>query len=54
MVGVSVGEIFERIVTFDEQGARTFATLVGDFNPLHHDDEFARKSRFGGLIISGT
>jgi acyl dehydratase len=54
MAGVSVGEIFERIVTFDEKGSREFAVLVGDFNPLHHDDAFAKNSRFGGLIISGT
>jgi acyl dehydratase len=51
---VSVGETFERVVTFDEEGARAFATLVGDFNPAHHDEDFAAKSRFGGLIISGT
>jgi len=51
---VSVGEKFERVVTFDEAGARAFATLVGDFNPAHHDEDFAAKSRFGGLIISGT
>jgi acyl dehydratase len=54
MAGVSIGESFERIVTFDEEGARHFATLVGDFNPAHHDEDFAAKSRFGGLIISGT
>jgi acyl dehydratase len=54
MEAVSVGEVFERVITFDEQSARDFATLVGDFNPLHHDDDFAKKSRFGGLIISGT
>jgi len=54
MGAVSVGEKFERVVTFDEAGARAFATLVGDFNPAHHDEDFAAKSRFGGLIISGT
>jgi len=54
MAGVVVGETFERVVTFDEEGARHFAALVGDFNPAHHDDDFAAKSRFGGLIISGT
>jgi len=54
MPNVFVGERFERVVTFDEAGARAFATLVGDFNPLHHDAEMAAQSRFGGLIISGT
>jgi len=51
---VSVGEVFEKTVTFDEEGARAFAMLVGDLNPIHHDAEFAAGSRFGGLIISGT
>jgi len=54
MPNIHVGEIFERVVTFDEEGARAFARLVGDFNPIHHDEDFAAKSRFGGLIISGT
>jgi acyl dehydratase len=51
---VLVGEVFEKIVTFDEAEARAFAMLVGDLNPVHHDAEFAAGSRFGGLIISGT
>ncbi|HQT68062.1 MAG: hypothetical protein B7Z78_05380 [Rhodospirillales bacterium 20-60-12] len=54
MGSVSVGERFDRVVTFDELGARAFAALVGDFNPLHHDEDLATASRFGGLIISGT
>jgi acyl dehydratase len=54
MADVVVGERFERIVTFDEAGARAFATLVGDLNPAHHDEDFAAAGRFGGLIISGT
>jgi len=54
MANVAIGEIFERVVTFDEAGARAFATLVGDFNPVHHDEDFAKQRNFGGLIISGT
>jgi acyl dehydratase len=54
MPDVFVGEAFERIVTFDEDEARRFATYVGDLNPLHHDADLAGRSRFGGLIISGT
>ena len=54
MPHIHVGEIFERVVTFDEAGARDFALLVGDHNPIHHDANFAAQSRFGGLIISVT
>lgn len=31
-----------------------YALSVGDDNPIHHDPEFAAKTRFGRLIASGT
>ena len=48
-----VGERFSRRVTFDADSIRTFATLCGDHNPLHHDADAASASRFGALIASG-
>ncbi|WP_161632246.1 MaoC family dehydratase [Aliihoeflea sp. 2WW] len=38
---------------FTDESIREIATLTGDFNPIHHDTDFARQSRFGGLIASG-
>lgn len=29
-----------------------FAGISGDFNPLHVDEEFARKTRYGGAVAS--
>ena len=48
------GERFERSLSLSAEDIRTFATLVGDTNPLHHDEELAKRSRFGALIASGT
>lgn len=30
-----------------------FATTINDFNPIHLDDEFARKAGFAGPIVHG-
>ncbi len=51
---LTVGHHFSRVVTFDEAAIRAFATAAGDANPLHHDADIARASRFGGIIASGT
>lgn len=49
-----VGHEFRLEVVFDELSIRQFAKLSGDFNPVHHDVEFATKSRFRSLIASGS
>jgi predicted Fe-S protein YdhL (DUF1289 family) len=51
---VTVGESFEATLALSPDSVRHFATLVNDTNPLHHDDAYARASRFGTLIASGT
>lgn len=51
---LKVGQSFSRTICFDEASVKLFATLVGDPNPLHHDKEAAKKSRFGRIIASGT
>jgi len=30
-----------------------FASLCGDFNPLHHDADAAARTRFGGIVACG-
>lgn len=48
-----VGETFEHTEILDEETISTFAHLIGDLNPLHHDRLAASTSRFGGIIASG-
>ena len=50
---LAVGDTFARSVTITETHLVMSAGLLGDFNPLHVDEAFARKSRFGGRILHG-
>jgi acyl dehydratase len=50
---IKIGDRFttERHVTDDL--VRRFAELSGDFNPIHLDEEFAQRTRFGRRIAHG-
>lgn len=50
---IEIGETAQKVRHVSEADIRQFATLCEDFNPLHHDAEVARASRFGGLIAAG-
>jgi 3-hydroxybutyryl-CoA dehydratase len=48
-----VGQTAERRHVVTDDDIQTFAKLTGDYSPLHVDDEFARKSRFGRRLAHG-
>jgi 3-hydroxybutyryl-CoA dehydratase len=50
----AVGDTFGATVTIREQHLAQGAELIGDHNPLHVDDAFARASPFGGRILHGV
>ena len=37
-------------VTLTKEAIQSYATAIGDLNPLYFDEEYAKKSPFGGLI----
>ena len=49
----SLGDRAERTRTFTEADVVEYAELSGDLNPIHLDDEYAAKSRFGRRIVHG-
>jgi 3-hydroxybutyryl-CoA dehydratase len=51
---VNVGDSFSGAVTVTETHLVLAAGLIGDFHPLHVDQEFAAKSRFGGRVLHGV
>ena len=48
-----VGAKAVRTATFTKDSVRAYAELTGDRNPLHFDESFASKTRFGNLIVQG-
>lgn len=52
-MNLAVGETASLTKTITEGDIRQFAELVGDVNPLHLDDTFAAKTRFGRRIAHG-
>src|SRR5512134_1983513 len=49
-----VGDAFGSTVAITTVHLDQGAKLIGDFNPLHVDEDFAKASRFGGRILHGV
>jgi 3-hydroxybutyryl-CoA dehydratase len=52
-MSLHVGETASLSKTITDDDIHAFAELVGDHNPVHLDDEFARTTRFGRRIAHG-
>lgn len=49
----AVGESARRTRVVTARDIELFTELTGDRNPLHYDEDRARASRFGGIIVQG-
>ena len=50
---IKIGDSFSTTREVTDEVIRKFADVSGDHNPIHLDDEFAAKTRFGRRIAHG-
>ena len=50
---VTVGQRASRSLTVTAAHVRAFAEMSGDYNPLHFDEAFAARTKFGRLVAQG-
>jgi|TARA_B110000263_G_C15076013_1_gene404081 acyl dehydratase len=50
---IAIDSTFSFTRTVTKKDVSAFATLSGDFNPLHVDDNFGKNSKFGKNVVHG-
>ncbi len=50
---LTVGQKATRSITLTDDHVEQYAGISGDRNPLHFDERFAAKTRFGKLVVQG-
>ena len=53
LLTMDVGQTARRTRKVTARDIELFTEMTGDRNPLHYDDELAKASRFGGIIVQG-
>jgi acyl dehydratase len=48
-----VGQRASRSITLTADHVRAYAEITGDYNPLHFDEQFTAKTKFGKLVVQG-
>ncbi len=49
----AVGDTATRTLTLTDEHVEAFAEISGDKNPLHFDDDFVGRTRFGRRVVQG-
>ncbi len=52
-MALEVGQKASRRMTVTAEHVRAYAEMTGDYNPLHFDEGFARRTKFGTLVAQG-
>ena len=52
-LGLYVGQRAERQKIVTDADLQRYAQITGDYNPLHFDDAFAARTRFGRRVAQG-
>lgn len=52
-MALQVGQTATRSLRLTAEHVRSFAEMTGDYNPLHFDEDFAAKTKFGRLVVQG-
>ncbi len=50
---LTMGQSAEVVHSITEEDIQKFGDLSGDFNPIHFNEEWAKKTMFGGRIAHG-
>lgn len=50
---IHAGQRATRSLTVTADHVRKFAEISGDYNPLHFDEAFAARTKFGRLVVQG-
>ena len=48
-----VGQTASRQLTVTADHVRKYSEISGDYNPLHYDEAFAARTKFGRLVVQG-
>lgn len=49
----TVGQVATRSLTLTADHVRKYTEISGDRNPLHYDETFAARTKFGRLVVQG-
>ena len=50
---IQAGQKATRSLTLSKTHVSKYAEITGDYNPLHFDQDFAAKTKFGKLVVQG-